>query len=373
MESYKAKNCLIIVLVIIVLTVTGSISGNQVISSGSPYEIFLADNNHISSSQAPTTMHERHRFVMNDFDTNPLWNNDSFVSTNRTGTTSDFRLLDNITQFHYSYLSNYQRVCDNNCFTDINVAFRQTLHQGFHQDSYLHAKPFNATFIGEILQNVYFCFATMPGNHQGTGFYRSAPNRSFSRIWANTDRKYLCFAHTIIHEMGHALGLGETLADLKAESFIGHTSSSRKSSNLAYNSTFDRMLLSAVGRNRFWAAAYHSNAAYGELWDGVFGDIITHNELEIVRGVVLVSTADNRLRSVFESSGSFTLEQASERIHDYFVNLNDDNLSSVQRQDTFDHLREWIDFYVSFSIQNALCVSPSVHDWIIDNHHIRFN
>jgi len=346
MKKYKVKSCLIMVLVMMVLSVTETVAGNQPASSDNVDEILLAD------------MH-----------TNPLWNNGSFISTPRTGSTSNLELLGNIKQFHDRYLSNSQHVHSNN---RTNIAFRQTLSQGFHRDSFLQAKPFNATFIDEILQNVYFCFEGMNDNQQFAGFYRSSQNSKSSHIWANADRRNLCFAFTIIHEMGHALGLGETLADLKAELFMSQARSSRQNYNLVYNSTFDRMLLSAVGTNRFWTAAYHSNAAYGELWDAEFGDIITHRELEVVRGVVLVSASDKRLRNAFETSANRTLEQASVLIHDYFVSLNNGYLSPELRQELFGRLREWVDFYVSFSTQNALRSSYSVHDWIIGNHHIRF-
>jgi len=362
------------VLVITVLAIT-EVAANQPESSDSIYRITLADiNNNTGSSQISIIALESNHFQLASMNANPLWNNGSFVNIHRAGNTSNLQLLGNITQFHSQHLSNYQRVCNNNCTTSTCASFREILTQGFLQDSFLQTKPFNAAFIDEVLQNVYFCFARRHDNQQlFTGFYTSAPNSQSSKIWVNPSRNSLCFAHTVIHELGHALGLGETLSDLKAELFIGQTSSNRHNSDLAYNATFDRMLLSSVGADKFWTAAYYSNAAYGQLWDEVFGDIITHKELEIVRGVAFAGLVDNNVNNTFSASANLTLNQASALIHQYFVSLNDNTLSDTQRKENLNHLRSWIDFYVSFAIQNSLSMSPSVHDWIIANHNTRFS
>jgi len=349
MKNYQAKVYLIIMIIIAVFAVAKTTTNAEPTYLN---EIMLA-------SIASTA--------------DPLWSNDVFASTYDTERISNLGLWNTIVRFHNLYLSNYQRVCAGNCNTNIGAAFRQTLDQGFRQDSFLQAKPFNATFISNVLQAVYFCFAVTPENQLATGFYISTPNSPSSRIWANPNlASSNLFAHTIIHELGHALGLGETLADLKTEIFFGQNSSLRPADNLAYSSTFDRMLLSAVGANRFWAAAYHSNAAFGALWDEVFADIITHRQLEIVRGVVFAGIFDPSVESAFKTSANLTLAQASVLIYEDFVSLADSTLNTSQRYDTLNHLRGWINFYVSFANQNALAASYSVHDWIIDNHRTRF-
>ena len=305
----------------------------------------------------------------------PLWQQSSFVNAGQASYASNQGLVNSITQFHAQYLQNYRRVCNNNCCKDKSAAFRQVLVQGFQQDALLQVKPFNIDFIYGVLQNVVFCFSAPQPNTGSVGLYISGINAQHSRIWANPDRRTSeLFARTVIHELGHAFGLGETLADLKAESFLGQAHSARPNSNLAYNTTFDRMLLAAVGPERFWEAAYHSNAAFGQLWDEVFGNVITHTELEIVRGVVMASLTTNAgLRDTFQATKNITLDAASTLIHESFVSIDQNSLDSAAEQEALDELRTWVELYVFMAQEGSLRPSNSVHDWIINNHHVRFN
>ena len=309
----------------------------------------------------------------------PLWQQGSFANAGQVSYAGSQGLVNSITQFHAQYLQNYRRVCNNNCCQVKSAAFRQVLVQGFQQDALLQVQPFNIDFIYEVLQNLVFCFAAPQPGQRSVGLYISEINAQSSRIWANPDRRTPeLFARTVIHELGHAFGLGETLADLMAETFMGQEVSRRTQHNLAYNSTFDRILLETVGVARFWAAAYHSNEAFATLWNETFGDIITHAELEIVRGVSKATMANTSTANTFQTNTNVTAQQAGLTFFSYLqllmnnergtANTNSDILASAQT-----NLTNLVSIYVTFAVGNNISASNSVLDWVIESHHARIS
>jgi len=163
--------------------------------------------------------------------------------------------------------------------------FRQYFLQGFYNDNMRHILPFNFQFMQYILQETDTYFALPYQGQRYGGKARVGLNRTnlFVSVstWPNT------FVNMSLHEVGHALGLGESLTGLFAEEFMGIAYSvqepiwqrslletyqtGRWSGGIYYNSTFDRSLLGRLeAENRaadFWYAAFHSNAEYAQLWD----------------------------------------------------------------------------------------------------------
>ena len=181
---------------------------------------------------------------------------------------------------------------------------------------------------------------------------------------------------TTLHELAHALGLGETLADLFAEKFMGIDSRGRADYNLAYNSTLDRLLLERAGAVRFWEAAYSSNADFGALWDEYFGDIISHDEIQLIRGISLET--NHRLlygfrpylEREFQNFTGISTERAFTQFHNDLVSL----IERGNRHDnrTFERFRGWVDAYVSFAVTHNVRPSASVLDNVVASHIQRY-
>jgi len=309
----------------------------------------------------------------------PLRSTVTFSYTHNNSSLSNRRLVNNITQFYNSHLVNNQRVYQGWNISvgyaidrELSAAFRDVLIHGFRHDSFARVKPFDEAFFTEVLNNVQFYFARPTAGQRCGGRYN--PNLGHtSHIWIATGRgAQSAFARTAIHEMGHAFGLGETLADLNMEIFLGLNSSIRSRHNLAYNSTFDRILLEAAGTSRFWAAAYDSNAAYEKLWDETFGSIITHTELELVRGVALFGLTNSQARARFLATAGVSIETASVEIFEDLVLLLNRHGDIPVQVAASCRLNRWVDFYVAFAMQYNIAASHSVFDWVIQNHHTRF-
>jgi len=186
-----------------------------------------------------------------------------------------------------------------------------------------------------------------------------------------------CFTFVAIHELGHALGLGETLADLFAEEFTVRSISIRPDENLAYNSTFDRTLLNLVGPHLFWDAAFRSNTAYGTLWDAHFSHFLTHNEIQIVRGIFLATipgTSQYRpsLARAFEQYTGVTLEQASMRFHSDFLLITGQLPGQSPCRESIELFRGLITSYLHFARIHDLASSYSVWEFALESHRQRY-
>ena len=307
----------------------------------------------------------------------PLWAN-RYININRTDTITNGALVNSLRQFYNNYLSEMQQIYQGRNSmrrypVDIskNIAFRNIISKGFREDKLAKIKPFSPYFLDEVLRNVNFYFSRRCENKGFVGSYGATSCGTTSYIWVATGRSDTSFASTAMHEIGHALGLGETLASLKRELFLGWSSNAIVRSNLAYNTEFDRILLNRVGASYFWEAAYHSNAAYANLWDSNFGDIIKHWELELLRGIIIHTTRHPQMETTFSKTAGTTLQSASITIHSDFVSLTNSNLDPAQWQEVFNRFRGWVNFYVAFSIENSMAASRSVLNCGIANHHLR--
>jgi len=333
--------------------------------------MFWANLSQASGNQAPRPVKMHFYHELNNI--SPIWQG-RFVNRNRNANaTTNSALANGLRDFYSQTLSNNARVYSGrNSQRRYPVdmpqsnAFTTAFVRAFRQDTLAQVKPFSPEFLDEVLRNVNFYFARRPEGSSWAGTYGAAQGGATSYIWISTGRTDTNFAASAVHEIGHALGLGETLATLKREVFLGWESNVIPAHNMAYNTAFDRVLLSAVGASRFWQAAYYSNAAYAELWDANFGNIIRHYELELVRGVVLDSMRRPALERNFNTAAGTTLQNASATIHQDFLTLTRGACATAQAR-----LRGWIDFYVTFAINNNVSPSHSVLDCVIANHHLR--
>ena len=350
------------------------------------YEIFWADIAGATANNAPRQV-ASHMFSSVIQPVAPVWVGGTFANRNvRNATTANLALSTQIGNFFDSNLANnnrtYQGWTANRGYAvcqTTTVAFRELVVAGFRQDALAQVKPFSATFLDEVLSNVYFYFSNRASDQRCTGRYNPSLG-NVSHIWVDTSRNNnnSYFVRTALHEVGHALGLGETLADLMAETFMGQDATRRTQHNLAYNSTFDRILLETVGASKFWAAAYHSNEAFATLWNETFGNIITHVELEVVRGVSLATTTNTSTANAFQSSANVSAQMAATSLFSYLqllmnnergaANTSSDVLASAQT-----NLTNLVNTYVSFAERNNIAASHSVLNWVIESHHARIS
>ena len=340
----------------------------------------------------------------------------------------------------------------------LNTRVRQVLSQGFSEDNIM--LPFTQEYFDKILSNVYFYFALIPWYQDNLygGLYVSLEDRSYifvntlgsvdplfvqsimeeglientgidfvtllwlmylnpspyyADLWAGLEDLFIAltrglerfhemaFVHTTLHEVAHALGLGESLADLFAESAMGldlpfedaafeatmFEGTIFEDIDLArefiaywdfdYNSTFDRSLLRYFRQqdreNEFWEAAFHSNAEFSKLWDEAFGQHISASELQTARGLFheMRFEPSAQIYEQFEElSGGVRLSTA---VHILLRNWN----SFMYGEDTYNRYHfqfKWIMGLLNeIANSNGIEPQPSVLDFVIANHVHRYN
>lgn len=338
--------------------------------------MFWANLAQTPAGQAPRQVLP-HFFHEQNQPTQPLWSA-RFVNRSRTNNQTDGSLARELRNFYTENLSNitatYQGRNSQRRYP-VNMAqsnaFTTAVSAAFRQDPLSQVKPFSPAFLDEVLRNVNFYFARRPDTNPWAGTYGAAADGRTSYIWVSTGRSSTNFVSSAIHEIGHALGLGETLATLNRELFLGWESNAISNYNLAYNTAFDRALMHRVGPVRFWEAAYYSNAAYAYLWDNNFGDIIEHWELELVRGVIVDSLRRPATLRNFNTASGAALNNASATIYADFATITNNSSTAAERAAARTRLRGWVEFYVGFANDNNIAPSRSVLDCSIANHHLR--
>jgi hypothetical protein len=130
---------------------------------------------------------------------------------------------------------------------------------------------------------------------------------------------------------------------------------------------------------RFWEAAFTSNEAFGLLWDEYMYYVVSHDDIQLVRGVVLdASTYRPELMDRFEASTGVNLNWASWTLLDYFRVLVEQEegmfslLTAESQSELLTQFRTWVSIFTNFAESNNVRPSPSVHDSIIVTHHMRY-
>jgi len=131
--------------------------------------------------------------------------------------------------------------------------------EAFAKDSYAKHLPFDSNILRKVFQDVDFRFAWGGGANSDT--------RTYAQIDPQVIRSL--FTQNILHELGHCLGLGESLTELMVRKHLGYDLSIwENSANMTYGAFYENLLLEKVGDNTFWNKVYEgSNEKYGEMWD----------------------------------------------------------------------------------------------------------
>jgi hypothetical protein len=369
------------------------------------------------------TIHQTHQTQQSQ-QFQPLWEREEkFKNYQKGNFTSNGQMEQSIRNFWQQHArhvnNNYSGLVQDNTGNSVyknvdlrlNDSTRQSISQGFSRDSV--QLPFNRAYIDEILGNIYFYFAQIPESRPTgySGKYVTAWDKSYvftqvhdtiqyqhDIVWIDGIEK--SFTNTLLHELGHAMGLGEPLADLFAEEYLRLNYSVQGpnandylpisgSGSMAYDSTFDRSLLRQLERQgrgyELWEAAFHSNAKYQQLWDEQFAQYVTSNDLNIARRVYFFATSESNLipglAAQFQQYAGISIERAGQQLlRDWRIinnethpeNPNRRSITETQRQKALEDFKGWIAAFKSFANTHNLPPKPQVLDYVIESHVYRY-
>ena len=215
----------------------------------------------------------------------PLWDSPEYRNPNPVFNPSNGELRAFLESFHEKHRPNnknpYFSAWTLPKLTAADIQLQQEFVRGFvdaaSRDTFFQGMPFNMAFVETILTRYKIYFAPVSADSYFAG-WASKNRREIFVSFGDKNR----FAHTAIHEIGHALGLGEPLAHMLDEELLGVEYSKR---NWYRSSNFDRVLLSKVNPVDFWRAAFSSNQAYAKLWNTYMSHIARFDDMQIARVV----------------------------------------------------------------------------------------
>lgn len=186
-------------------------------------------------------------------------------------------------------------------------AFKKMFVQAFSDDSYSKLLPFNKNYVEDIFSEFYFYFTS--------GNYNSSFGFTYISIFID-DIEYELephnFASTLIHEVGHALGLGESLTTLLSDEYCrviingNEMTRAPDPGNWIYGLHFDLPLYQLVGAKEFWGAVFTSQKAYGELWEAHYVGV-SFDDLLYAKRLKNASYYNVEMAHEFNEYGNFGL------------------------------------------------------------------
>ena len=321
------------------------------------------------------------------------WDTPGFRNDNQQDRSTNFALYSVLLDFHRSEFHSFQiRTHPDDVLQyrrldadelKLSDSFRRIFIEGFRRDELSRVFPFNAEYLEMALDNVDFAFIQGGGGAFISWGYD--PTRPFIHIGGGWDIDYISgeiFVDIAIHEVGHALGLGESLSYLFTELFMDETPSSFVNPPWwERNSYFDRVILREVGYREFWQAAFSSNAEYLTLIDRVLdahpAADFTAQDLMLARRVVyMMQTADrevyagnirvNMLYYLYRSRfiGSVAL-QTLEEIPRRFYHAFDPDTPQETRDNELAEISGIIGSLAAFGRQRLILPAEAVFDLVI--------
>ena len=324
----------------------------------------------------------------------PVWDLPQYRNHNRQYAPTNLALRNALISFYRSHAPHInnpfpwnwavKELSDNDA--KLSEEFISTVVQAFRNDTFAQSLPFNYCFVEILLNELDFYFAPMRHRWYWNGsdydLYRSSypysgffyhqddfvfiglihgwtSQRGYSFTFA--DR----FAATAIHELGHILGLGESLAHLFEEKFLGIDSATRPG-NWERDTTFDRILLDLVGPEEFWRAAFTSNTVYGDLWNMHLGHIIDFNDLQLARTLV---RAINNYNDIELNMYSDEMLHHLTEIPGIFAQIFDPNTRDSHREIFINHIKAVMDalseYFRHYDVQRRLLLTVFDFRWDI--------
>jgi len=225
------------------------------------------------------------------------WDTAGYRNENN-GASSELSLRDALARYHGSVLYGAPNpVLTSDAIPALNARqtsesdrFKSAFVEGFRRDAYSGYMPFNWKYVWDRLEPIVIYNAEIKIRYPRGGYmdgfgeiiwnwipddgYRYVDKdgtvfSGFFYVRANGAALNVLsgdYPRTAIHEIGHILGLGESLTTLLSEEY-SQNKERRDPKNWEFVSDFDRLLLDEAGAARFWTPAFTSNCAYGALWD----------------------------------------------------------------------------------------------------------
>jgi len=211
------------------------------------------------------------------------------------------------------------------------------IRTGWAADSF--QAPFNLSYMNRILNNTHFYLTrTQTGGMGGNYVIRlydahvwiNVPQQvSFTQAGVGINNPRDAFVRSVLREFGHALGLGVNLAEFFAEIHMGRQAADIQNAieqtrpleeryaifteleAVSRNSVFVRslheLLNSQYRAYMFWQAAFHSNAAFANLWNDNYGHVVRFECLQTAKAVDALlrgnSAVSFQLRTDFNAWG----------------------------------------------------------------------
>jgi len=277
----------------------------------------------------------------------------------------------------------------------LSDVFIQKFLAGFSADSMSQVLPFSTQFLEHTLENTFMYFAFPPTAYRFHGRAYTSETRSYVFVGTANASAFLNLA---LHEIGHDLGLGESLTGLFAEEFLGLEHSVQDPASqqtilnthqggswpggLYYNSTFDRKLLrklEAEGRAyEFWYAAFHSNAAYAQLWNRYMSEYMTFRQMQSARALYAVlinpfGVADRALQDEFREYAGIQIHWViSQIITDWRIIADTNRGNDEARNTALLRLAENMHIVDEFARIQNIPPRQAVMDGILNIHRLRY-
>jgi hypothetical protein len=209
----------------------------------------------------------------------------------------------------------------------ISDQFKEGFFSAWANDRAASVFPFNTEDLEKALENKYFYFA--PGR-VNTGYL--VPDH----IYVSVSNAATGFRRLVLHEIGHALGLNESLANAFAREF---TDLLPEYQSWRHKTAFDDLLMDRVGKEAFWRIVFTSRdpeAAYARLWNESvtwlpYEDMMRARRVQYA--LSSFSTYDNpRFRTLIRTNFANTVRQDAANLLPLFRGGRITDAASLQRE-----------------------------------------
>lgn len=249
--------------------------------------------------------------------------------------------------------------------TQLDIGARAALQSGFASDDIRHLFPFSTEYFNKMTEIPEYFFWQHSRSDPISGAAIGTRRRDRRRIVMSFMEQScgLKETRTIIHELGHIMGLGHPLAELFADVM---TNTESQYTALEYCTKMDKLLMDLAGLVEFWKAAFWSNDAYGRLWDRHFGDWIPYETVQLARAAhshIVRRTKDAEVHQSFRQATGLKNVRNISHIYIAFENAYDANISQAERDEHAGTAKEALTLMAEWAkMQPRLKGIPAVYD-----------
>jgi hypothetical protein len=312
-SKLKLRNAIIPVLTAVMMTTNASAAqspSNEI--EITQQNLINAENDYNQKSSALIVANEQliqksgtrpvYTIPVNEGQIAPPWAQQQFIEGIRDSNPATLTVPQAIANFHRELSDDAIRCFLNGPVTKeleeyalgYSKSLKDIISKAFAEDCVTTAFPFNAEYIAEVLSQLDILLMRMcVENHEehgvdcsvryGGGFSHPLNQMaSGGRITVQSNDSDHA-ASVFIHELGHALGLGEALTTLLEVELSRNPLALNEITPYRYPG-FDKVLLERAGAQKFWTAAFTSNEAYKTLWNDYMPEM-TIDELVAARAL----------------------------------------------------------------------------------------